>query len=129
EGHEPCGERVAGAGAIRRMPTRAGGGRREPHDQARPPTSHERPLRAWHRLAPAQRPGNLTLAQGDGTMPACAGQPSRIGSRRSGRDPSTVSIVAVTKTFPPAVVTAALAAGLEDVGENYVQEARAKRRT
>src|SRR5581483_1160968 len=49
-------------------------------------------------------------------------------ARRAGRDPSTVRIVAVTKTFPPAVVTAALAAGLEDVGENYVQEARAKRR-
>jgi pyridoxal phosphate enzyme (YggS family) len=49
-------------------------------------------------------------------------------ARRAGRDPSAVRIVAVTKTFPPAVVTAALAAGLEDVGENYVQEARAKRR-
>jgi pyridoxal phosphate enzyme (YggS family) len=49
-------------------------------------------------------------------------------ARRAGRDPSTVRVVAVTKTFPPAVVTAALAAGLEDVGENYVQEARAKRR-
>src|SRR5262249_55963244 len=31
------------------------------------------------------------------------------------------------KTFPPAVVAAALAAGLRDIGENYVQEARAKR--
>jgi hypothetical protein len=51
-----------------------------------------------------------------------------VAARRAGRDPSTVRIVAVTKTFPPAVVAAALAAGLEDVGENYVQEARAKRR-
>jgi pyridoxal phosphate enzyme (YggS family) len=49
-------------------------------------------------------------------------------ARVAGRDPSTVRVVAVTKTFPPAVVVAALAAGLEDVGENYVQEARAKRR-
>ncbi|HLK12517.1 MAG TPA: YggS family pyridoxal phosphate-dependent enzyme [Candidatus Binatia bacterium] len=51
-----------------------------------------------------------------------------LAAQRVGRDPSAVRIVAVTKTFPPAVVAAALAAGLEDVGENYVQEARAKRR-
>jgi pyridoxal phosphate enzyme (YggS family) len=46
---------------------------------------------------------------------------------RVGRDPAAVHIIAVTKTFPPAAVTAALAAGLGDIGENYVQEARAKR--
>lgn len=46
---------------------------------------------------------------------------------RVGRDPRDVRIVAVTKTLPPDAVRAALAAGLEDVGENYVQEARAKR--
>jgi len=48
-------------------------------------------------------------------------------ARASGRDASAVRIVAVTKTHPPEVVRAALAAGLEDIGENYVQEARAKR--
>ena len=48
-------------------------------------------------------------------------------SRRAGRDPSAIRIVAVTKTFPPEAVAAALAAGLADVGENYVQEAAAKR--
>jgi len=37
-----------------------------------------------------------------------------------------VRIVAVTKTHGPAAVRAALAAGLEDVGENRVQEALAK---
>jgi pyridoxal phosphate enzyme (YggS family) len=47
---------------------------------------------------------------------------------RSGRDPAAVTIVAVTKTFPPAAVEAALDAGLHDIGENYVQEASAKRR-
>ena len=46
---------------------------------------------------------------------------------RAGRDAATVGIVAVTKTLPPAAVLAALAAGLRDIGENYVQEARAKR--
>src|SRR5262245_55076487 len=48
-------------------------------------------------------------------------------AQRAGRDPSDVRIVAVTKTLPPAAVQEALAAGLADVGENYVQEARAKR--
>ena len=48
-------------------------------------------------------------------------------ARRAGRDAGTVGIVAVTKTLPPAAVHAALAAGLHDIGENYVQEARAKR--
>jgi PLP dependent protein len=48
-------------------------------------------------------------------------------ARRAGRDPATVRVVAVTKTFPIAAVSAALAVGLAHVGENYVQEARAKR--
>ena len=37
-----------------------------------------------------------------------------------------VRIVAVTKTFGPSAVDAAVAAGLGDVGENYAQEAAAK---
>jgi pyridoxal phosphate enzyme (YggS family) len=48
-------------------------------------------------------------------------------AQRAGRDPAAVRIVAVTKTLPPDAVQAALDAGLTDVGENYVQEARAKR--
>jgi pyridoxal phosphate enzyme (YggS family) len=48
-------------------------------------------------------------------------------ARRVGRDPATVRVVAVTKTFPAAAVSAALAAGLSHIGENYVQEARTKR--
>ena len=46
---------------------------------------------------------------------------------RSGRVPGDVTIVAVTKTFPPEAVHAAVAAGVPDVAENYVQEARDKR--
>jgi pyridoxal phosphate enzyme (YggS family) len=46
---------------------------------------------------------------------------------RAGRDVATIRIVAVTKTFPAAAVVEALAAGLSDVGESYVQEARRKR--
>jgi pyridoxal phosphate enzyme (YggS family) len=37
-----------------------------------------------------------------------------------------VTILAVTKGFGPEAIAAALAAGLTDIGENYVQEAEAK---
>ena len=39
-----------------------------------------------------------------------------------GRDPSEITIVAVTKTHPAETVEAVLAAGVTDVGENRVQE-------
>ena len=42
---------------------------------------------------------------------------------RAGRDPEGVTIVAVTKGFGPEVCREALAAGLEILGENRVQEA------
>jgi hypothetical protein len=45
---------------------------------------------------------------------------------RAGRDPSGVRLVAVTKTVPPERVAAAAAAGLEDFGENYLQELETK---
>lgn len=45
---------------------------------------------------------------------------------RAGRDPATVSVVAVTKTVPAAVVRAAHALGFAVFGENRVQEAQAK---
>lgn len=45
---------------------------------------------------------------------------------RSGRDPSGITLVAVTKTHPPALVAEAVAAGAGDLGENRVQEAQAK---
>jgi pyridoxal phosphate enzyme (YggS family) len=44
----------------------------------------------------------------------------------AGRARGSVSILAVTKTQPREAVLAALDAGVRDVGENYVQEARAK---
>lgn len=47
-------------------------------------------------------------------------------SARSGRDPSTVRLVAVTKTVPAAVVREALASEHDLFGENRVQEALAK---
>ncbi|MGH9782654.1 MAG: YggS family pyridoxal phosphate-dependent enzyme, partial [Terriglobia bacterium] len=45
---------------------------------------------------------------------------------RSGRDPASVRLVAVTKTFPPETVQAAYDCGLRDFGENRVQEFRRK---
>jgi pyridoxal phosphate enzyme (YggS family) len=47
-------------------------------------------------------------------------------AQRAGRDPATVRILAVTKTWPVEVCRAALAAGLPMLGENRVQEAEAK---
>ncbi len=44
----------------------------------------------------------------------------------SGRDPSDIRIMAVTKTFPPEVVRAAIEAGMTLLGENRVQEAVTK---
>ena len=45
---------------------------------------------------------------------------------RVGRDPGEVLVVAVAKTFPVSAVREAVAAGINDVGENRVQEAKAK---
>jgi len=47
-------------------------------------------------------------------------------ARRAGRDPAAIVLVGVTKKQPRESVVAALAGGLTDVGENYVQEAREK---
>jgi pyridoxal phosphate enzyme (YggS family) len=45
---------------------------------------------------------------------------------RSGRDPASVTLLAVSKGMPPEVVRAAADAGLTLFGENKVQEAKAK---
>lgn len=47
--------------------------------------------------------------------------------RAAGRDPSTVTLLPVTKTHPPAAAEYALRYGLAAVGENRVQEAIEKR--
>jgi hypothetical protein len=47
-------------------------------------------------------------------------------ARRAGRDPSEVTLLAVSKQQPAVVVRAAAAAGQRQFGENYVQEALAK---
>jgi len=45
----------------------------------------------------------------------------RVGRRRS-----EITLIAVTKVFPPPVIRAAYETGLRDFGENYVQEFEAK---
>ena len=47
-------------------------------------------------------------------------------ARRAGRDPASVRLVAVSKTFPPELIREAAACGQIDFGENKVQEALAK---
>jgi pyridoxal phosphate enzyme (YggS family) len=47
-------------------------------------------------------------------------------ARAAGRDPSTIRLVAISKTFPPDAVRTAADAGQLDFGENRVQEALPK---
>jgi pyridoxal phosphate enzyme (YggS family) len=46
---------------------------------------------------------------------------------RAGRKRGEVTLVAVSKTFPVAKIDEAIAAGITDIGENRVQEAREKK--
>ncbi|MBM5811834.1 MAG: YggS family pyridoxal phosphate-dependent enzyme [Gammaproteobacteria bacterium] len=48
-------------------------------------------------------------------------------ARAAGRDPAAITLVGVAKAQAPAALRAAVAAGLRDVGENYLQEAREHR--
>lgn len=50
-------------------------------------------------------------------------------AEKARRNPSDVTLIAVTKTFPAELVAQAVAAGATDIGENRVQEARVKRPT
>ncbi len=47
-------------------------------------------------------------------------------AERSGRSPDSVRLVAVTKTVEASRVAAAIDAGVDAIGENYIQEARDK---
>jgi hypothetical protein len=47
-------------------------------------------------------------------------------ARRAGRDPGTITLIGISKTMPIARIQAAFAAGLDQLGENRVQEAREK---
>jgi hypothetical protein len=49
-----------------------------------------------------------------------------LAAARAGRDPSEITLVAVTKTIAPERVREVIAAGVHDVGENRAQELLAK---
>jgi hypothetical protein len=68
------------------------------------------------------------LAEVAGLAGARAAVLARIdaAARRAGRDPASVTLVAVSKTVPAERLRAAAAAGFEVLGENRVQEAAAK---
>jgi len=50
-----------------------------------------------------------------------------VAARRSGREPASVTVIAVSKTKPAAMIEAAIQAGARHIGENYVQEAATKK--
>ena len=47
----------------------------------------------------------------------------RSAAQAAGRDPAGITLVAVSKTKPPALIREAAVQGVTDFGENYVQEA------
>ena len=49
-----------------------------------------------------------------------------LAATQAGRSPNEVTLIGVTKTVAPQVINTAIAAGLEHIGENRVQEARKK---
>ncbi len=51
----------------------------------------------------------------------------RVAAERAGRDPSSITLIAVSKTQPAARLTEILSAGVVDLGENRVQEASEKK--
>jgi pyridoxal phosphate enzyme (YggS family) len=57
---------------------------------------------------------------------AAVRQRIEAAAARAGRDPGAVTLVAVTKLFPPEAVRAVLEAGVTDIGENYARDLEAK---
>lgn len=58
---------------------------------------------------------------------AAVEQRIRAACSRAGRKREEITVVAVSKTFPAAKIDEAIAAGVTDIGENRVQEARDKK--
>jgi PLP dependent protein len=50
----------------------------------------------------------------------------REAAARGGRDPSTIRLIAVTKTVSPELIRQAVECGIRDIGENRLQEALPK---
>ena len=69
-------------------------------------------------------PAWLAAPSADDVIERLAAVRARIEA--AGRDPLDVTVIGVTKGFAPGAVTAARAAGIDDIGENYPSEFLAK---
>ncbi|MGH8251757.1 MAG: YggS family pyridoxal phosphate-dependent enzyme [Steroidobacteraceae bacterium] len=67
----------------------------------------------------------LTAPQNPAERLALVRENVASAARAAGRDPASIALIGVAKSQPLARVVAALDAGLADLGENYLQEARA----
>jgi uncharacterized pyridoxal phosphate-containing UPF0001 family protein len=47
-------------------------------------------------------------------------------AQRANRDPADITVVAISKTFPASAIVESIDAGVTDIGENRVQEAKEK---
>ncbi len=84
----------------------------------------------WYTLCTGREGEGCVAASVSGDIPSnVARVRARIAAAaaRAGRDTNDICLLAVSKTVPPERVREALAAGITDLGENYVQEAAAKR--
>jgi pyridoxal phosphate enzyme (YggS family) len=74
----------------------------------------------------------MTSTEADGRIAAYRAARARVLDRiaaaaaRAGRDPSSISLLAVSKTVPADALRDAVAVGLDQLGENRVQEGMAK---
>ena len=69
------------------------------------------------------------IAMADHSVPAALARVKdevATACREARRDPASVTLIAVSKTFPPEAIEPVLAAGQRVFGENRVQEAKAK---
>jgi PLP dependent protein len=66
----------------------------------------------------------LTAPQNPAERLASVREGITIAARSAGRDPAAIALIGVAKSQPLERVRSALDAGLGDLGENYVQEAR-----
>src|SRR5207248_7029503 len=123
--------RLRREGPGRPLPARPGGGEPVPARGGRRAGRRRSPLRRLHQgepraaLAPAAAGrGPLRMPGGDQVAAALAAVRARID--RAGGDLDAITIVAVTKGQPVEACRAAVALGLDVLGENRVQEALAK---
>lgn len=68
----------------------------------------------------------LTVPQNPASRLAAVRIRIESAARAAGRDPASITLIGVSKAQPVDAIRAAAAAGLSDVGENYVQEAVGK---